>query len=356
MTGFGKRLIFGFVGCDPEDEEARRLRSCLRDELIGGVILFAHNIRDPRQVYELIQSFYEASSNAINKPLIAVDQEGGRVQRLNSGNGFHDFPSAQQMAARYTPQQAYEKYTEMAKDIRAAGFNVNFAPVVDLDHEKPSGQPCPVIGALGRSYGTEVPQVVEYAHAFVRAHRQQGILTCLKHYPGHGFAAKDSHKGLVDITQTHRPMEEQPFKELVKNGDADMVMVAHLVNRQEDADYPASLSPKTLKDLRTYYEGITVSDDLHMGAIIQHFSLEEALRQTLLAEVDLLVFSNNPKASGGKTVFQESFTLVEKIHRIVENLFQTGTVSGHFFHASCQRLKKLKEKLAVVMHPVNDQN
>lgn len=343
MTDFGSRLILGFSGCSPEEESPRQIQGYLKEGLIGGVILFTHNIQSPEQVADLIQSFYKASFP--NKPLIALDQEGGHVQRLSSKNGFHDFPSAKQIALSPTPQQAYEKYRNMAIDIKAAGFNLNFGPVVDLEYERPSGQPCPVIGGVERSYGADVRQVVAYAQAFIEAHRQEGILTSLKHYPGHGFATHDSHKGLVDITNTYRAIEEQPFRELIQGGWADMVMVAHLMNRRIDENYPASLSPRILKKLRTYYDGVTVSDDLHMGAIIQHFSLEDVLRQTLQAGVDLLVFSNNPKATRGAKNFKQSLALVDKIHGIVAELRQKHRELEERLKDSDQRLTTLKEKL-----------
>ena len=343
MINVGSRLILGFSGYSPEDEDLRQIRDYLRENLIGGVILFAYNIHSPQQVTELIRGFYEASFP--NKPLIALDQEGGRVQRLNSKNGFHDFLSAKQIALSLTPQQAYEKYKAMAAIIKAAGFNLNFGPVVDLEYEKPSGQPCPVIGALERSYGIDVEDVILYARAFVEAHRQQGVLTSLKHYPGHGFAAYDSHKGLVDITNTYRTMEELPFRELIQEGGADMVMVAHLMNRQIDDNYPASLSPAILKKLRAYYDGVTVSDDLHMGAIIQNFSLEDVLQQTLRAGMDLLVFSNNSKATGGVKDFQQSLALVDKIHRIISELRQKHQELEECLKVSDERLTRLKKKL-----------
>jgi beta-N-acetylhexosaminidase len=299
MINFGAHLMIGFSGISPEDAEVRQIQQYLRDGLIGGVILFSHNIRNPTQVTELIQSFYEAS--IVHKPLIAVDQEGGRVQRLSSKNGFEDFSSAHHLARFFTPEQAYAEYKKMASTLKTVGFNVNFGPVVDLEYEESPHMICPVIGGIERSYSPDVSVVVQYAQAFIKAHREIGILTSLKHYPGHGFASQDSHKGLTDITASYRSIEEEPFKQLIEKGDADMVMIGHLINRSCDPSYPASLSPLFLKRLRSYYTGVTVSDDFFMGAIVQHFTLKEVLSQAIRAGIDLLVFSNNPAANLGKS-------------------------------------------------------
>src|SRR3546814_3285546 len=125
-------------------QEALRLA---REGKIGGVIFFGYNILNPQQVRKLTLAFQQAQPGL----LIAIDQEGGRVQRLSSRNGFKDFPSAKEVADTQTPLQASQLYLQMAQMIKSAGFNLNFAPVVDL-HADPAGHGSPVIGKIGRSY------------------------------------------------------------------------------------------------------------------------------------------------------------------------------------------------------------
>ena len=123
--------------------------------------------------------------------------------------------------------------------------------------------------SLYRSFGSDPNTIVSYASAFVHAHKDKGVTACLKHYPGHGLAKKDSHKGMVDITNTHLSIEREPFRRMIQRDLADMIMSSHLMVRTQDTTYPVSLSEKILpKWLREedQYDGLVITDDLHMGA------------------------------------------------------------------------------------------
>lgn len=313
----------GFHGQTIDDKEVKLTLKLLQKGL-GGVLLFAYNIEDPKQLKELTAALKKANPRVF----IAVDQEGGKVQRLTSRNGFEDFPAPElKKTAEYQP---------MARVLAEHGFNVNFAPVVDLKNVKSP------IGAHQRCFSDEPQSVVDYAKAFVEAHRQAGVLTSLKHFPGLGFARGDTHEGLVDITNTFQTQELLPFKQLVQTGHADMVMVGHVMNKNWDAHFPATLSATIIyKYLRQQagFDGVVIADDLQMGAI-QRFSLEERSLRALQAGCDILLFSNNPAASP-----VESFVPNPEIAIDVFNALDKAVSSKELSLESVEKAYRRVEKL-----------
>ncbi|MBX9696654.1 MAG: hypothetical protein K2X53_01060, partial [Alphaproteobacteria bacterium] len=171
----GQKVMIGFEGTHPNDPSILTLSKQIEAGLVGGLIFFKYNIDSPSKVNELTRYFHSLS--APHPLLLGVDQEGGRVQRLNATNGFVDFKSAKEIGDAGDVDAAYDHYTHMARITRDAGFNVVFGPVVDV-HDAV----CPVIGANGRAYGSDAKTVTLFARAFVDAHRDQGILTSLKHF------------------------------------------------------------------------------------------------------------------------------------------------------------------------------
>ena len=289
----GQLFTVGFQGTHPDDVEVRKVLSYAEQGLIGGVILFRYNIVDKAQLQTLTAAFH--TIDAPHPLFIFVDQEGGRVQRIKEEHGFHDYPSAH-CVAQGTPEEARSSYQAMAADLRSAGFTINCAPCIDLDGETSSS---PAIGALERSYGCSSDAVVAFAEQLIAAQEEQGILSCLKHFPGHGRACGDTHEGLIDISNSWSEEELEPYEQLLKSTSIDAVMTAHLKHNTIDPDYPATLSRNWLQKLRQNYDfkGIIVSDDLHMGAIIEEYSMEELLVTGIHAGLDVLMFSNNPLAS-----------------------------------------------------------
>jgi beta-N-acetylhexosaminidase len=293
-------LLVGFVGTSPEDEGVQELHRALEKGLAVGVIFFRHNMETPDQIRLLTASF-----RALKTPeplLLALDQEGGRVQRLGAQNGFKNFPCALDVA-QMTYGAAACLYKDFAIQVKDTGFNYVLGPVVDLHH--PDSQ---AIGALERAYSADPWKSTDYARLFIQAHRDQGIATSIKHFPGHGFARGDTHRGLVEITHTFQDEEFIPFQLLVKEKMADSVMVAHVHHKGLDPDYPASLSPhiveKILRD-DWGYDGVVVTDDLHMGAIVDTFKDPIFVgAKAALAGNDLLLFSNNKLAAQGQEGIQ----------------------------------------------------
>ena len=309
---------------------------------LAGVILFERhpnkkgavkNIRSPSQLRRLTRQLKACSPDG--KLLIAVDQEGGVVQRLKKRRGFAgDFPRAA-VVAHQGESAAKKIFDRMGAELASAGVNLNLAPVVDLALN-PKNR---VIVGWGRSFGRDPKTVARYASIFIRAMHRHGILTSLKHFPGHGSSTGDTHKGFVDVTKQWKPMELEPYRILLGEGPVDSVMVAHLFNRRLDPRYPASLSAQTVDGLlrrRLGYRGVVITDDLQMGAIVQRYTLDETIRLALGAGDDLLLFGNqlDPK----RVVSPESL-----VHTIV-GLLRRGRISKERLKEAYRRVAALKAR------------
>jgi beta-N-acetylhexosaminidase len=345
----GQMIMIGIHGTQKQDVEVKLALSQVEQGDIGGVLFFAYNIKSPQQIKKLTRAF-----SLIKSPeplLIAIDQEGGKVQRLKKLNGFTDYASAYQVAQTKSISEVKAYYRILAQEVKNAGFNLNFAPVVDLHgspHEPRSQAACPVVGGLERSFGNEPQTVVAYAKAFIDAHHAIGLLTSLKHYPGHGLAQNDSHKGLVDITASYDSLEREPFRQLIAQGVVDTIMTAHLVHRKVDADYPSTLSQNFIGPwLRNEdgFQGVVVTDDLNMGAIQQHYKLKEIVLRAIMAGNDILVFSNNALAAQGVEGFKADATIASKVIQIVEQAVTEGQLSEERINASFIRILNLKKRL-----------
>ncbi len=293
----GSLLIIGFPG--PELKTDLPICRDIVEFELGGVILFNRclhtpdqpaNIRSAAQLQELCTSLQRLSGGRL---LIGVDQEGGKVRRLGPEAGFAEICSARQMGASGSNTATTRKQAHLSAAMLAeAGINCNFAPVVDLDVNRAN----PVIGSIERSFSAAPTIVARHAAAWIAEHRKLGILSCVKHFPGHGSSSADSHKGFVDISNTWSRAELEPYQQLLENGMIDLLMTGHLFNRNLDPAYPATLSAKTVGTLLRDglgYGGVVVSDDLQMQAITEHYPFAEAVCRSLAAGVDMLVFGNN---------------------------------------------------------------
>jgi len=334
----GQMLLVGFRGL-AADEGSPVIRD-IRAGRIGGVILFDYdvpaaspvrNIESPGQVKELIAALQGAASVPL---LVAIDQEGGRVSRLKESFGFPPSVSAQHLGSLDRIDMTKKSADTTAETLASLGINLNFAPVVDLN-TNPNN---PVIGKLERSFSADPAVVTRQALAVIDSLHERGILSAIKHFPGHGSSAADSHEGFVDITETWSPEELIPFDQIIKAGKCDMVMTAHVFNEKLDPRWPATLSPEVMHILRDYmgYEGVVVSDDMQMKAISQSCGLETAVERAVLAGVDILVFANN-------SVFEED--IASRAGAILERLVREGAIPAGRIEASYRRIMALKERL-----------
>ena len=292
----GRMLMVGFRGLTLEPDHP--VLADIRERRIGGVVLFDYdvpaksavrNVESPKQVKALIRDLRSVAPVPL---LVAVDQEGGRVARLKEKFGFPPSVSAKSLGALDDPAATRKAALTTAEILAEAGFDLNFAPVVDLDINPAN----PVIGDLERSFSADPDIVTKHAAEVVKAHRECGVLTCLKHFPGHGSSKADSHLGFTDVTETWSRMELEPYARLIGAGLCDSVMTAHIFNAALDPDLPATLSTKVITGLLREglaYDGPVISDDMQMKAISAHFGFEEAILKALAAGVDILVFANN---------------------------------------------------------------
>lgn len=288
----GQMIIVGFEGDSPNDAGVGAVAKELAAGRLGGVMYLKKNVSDLATVREMNTMFHAAAPDL--PPFITLDQEGGAVERLTRDVGFTEIPNASSVAQGNTPEQAEALYARMAAGIAEQGFSVNFGPVADLN-TNPDNQ---IIARFGRSFSADPDEVIAYDTAFIAAHRDAGLITALKHFPGHGSSTADSHEGFVDITQSWSEEELEPYRVLNAEGMADMVMIGHLYHADYadgDGETPSSLSPRwidgVLRD-ELGFDGVVISDDLEMGAIRDHFSLEETITKAVRAGMDVLLFSN----------------------------------------------------------------
>lgn len=288
----GQLLLVGFRGTDADaDPDLERLVCRVR---VGGLLLFGRNVADPAQVARLTARAREHARRCrAPRLLIAVDAEGGRVMRLGPSAGYTPTLSAQELGASNDLALAELEGLRIGRTLRAAGINWNLAPVVDVGYNPAN----PVIVGNGRSFGAEPGAIVDVASAWIRGMHAAGVLTALKHFPGHGSSFGDSHHGFVDVTDTaDATVELQPYRSLIAAQLADSVMTAHVFNRRLDRRYPATLSRPTITGLLRRglgFEGVVVSDDLRMGAIERRYRLDRAVRLTLRAGVDMLLIADD---------------------------------------------------------------
>ncbi len=362
----GSMVLIGFEGTKPEDPTVQLVSSYAEKGMITGVLWFSRNVETPEQVKALSAHF--KSLKTLQPLLNTLDFEGGLVQRLAVKKSFHSFLSPKEVSS-LPLEEAKKHFKQMASYLKSFGFNYNLAPVVDLD--SPTSK---VIGALGRSYSETPEKVIAYARAFIEAMREEGLLTSLKHFPGHGYAQIDSHESLVHLDGTYSLKELAPFYGLAPI--ADSVMVGHLILSAEDANWPATLSstiiPQLLRapygdgnhlkklmyslgreaeerdlvSLAGYggYEGVVIADDYDMGAIAS-YNLKTILKQALAADVDILIFSRNPLANKSDIKKEFDPRLPERIIEAIKELIADKDINEDRIARSYRRITKMKSLL-----------
>ena len=338
-TKAGQMLMVGFRGLAVDSLSP--ITQDIRKRKIGGVILFDYdvpsgspvrNIKSPRQVKTLVADLQKAATIPL---FIAIDQEGEKVCRLKEKSGFPPSVSAQYLGSLNSIETTKRYADATAETLAALGINLNFAPVADLNVNPDN----PVIGKLERSFSDDPAVVTRHALTVIDSLHNHGVLSAIKHFPGHGSSLNDSHKGFVDITDTWSIKELIPFEDIVKSGRCDMVMTAHIFNGKLDPVWPATLSSRVTGGIlrgNMGYAGVVVSDDMQMNAIRQHYGLETAIEKAILAGVDILVFANN-------SVFEED--IASRAIAIITKLVREGKISSWRIDESCERIMKLKEKL-----------
>lgn len=308
----GQLLITGFRGTKPGDAEVDKVCKMLDEGHCAGVILLRRNCISPEQISLISQTFRDAAGALT--PVISIDQEGGRVARLDANNGFFDWMSACAISDSGMSEAEIESYwTKRAWQLSDVGINLNFAPVVDLNLNPDN----PIIGKLGRAYGSEPDQVFRMAELFVRSHRAAGVKTSLKHFPGHGSSTVDSHKDAVDISRSWKEIEFEPFRKMVRAKLTDSVMIGHLLHPSfsDEPWMPASLSWRSVNAIREMlgFQGIVITDDMQMAAVDDLLPLGAAAVAAVNAGNTFLIYSNYRKSDHIDTVKRVAAALVDSM-------------------------------------------
>ena len=333
----GQMLIVGFRGIEANEDSS--IIKAIKELNLGGVILFdrdnpsngevERNIKNPEQTKNLINQLKEYPSL-----FIAVDAEGGLINRLKEKYGFENIPSAEEMG-KGSLEETKENALKLGKTLKELGFNLDFAPVVDVNTNPQN----PVIGKLERSFSDDENAVFNHALSFIAGLHQNNIITSIKHFPGHGSSSTDSHLGMVDVTNSYQEKEIIPYQKLIEGGYSDIVMTAHIINRNIDPEYPATLSPIFLKNIlrdNLNFQGVIISDDMQMNAIVDNYGFEESIIKAINAGCNILIISNN-----GKTYNEDDF------YRAVNTIFEAvknGEIKEDTINDSYQKIQSLKEK------------
>ena len=335
-------LMVGFRGTEASD--ASYIINHIKAGYVGNVILFDRdmtvgggqfrNIVSPEQLAALSKSLKEAAPTDI--PLwIAIDQEGGRVQRLRPEKGFaENYPSARTLG--YGDVSVTRDVAKrMGHELKRMGIDVNFAPVADVDINKDS----PAIGRFERSFSPDPDVTAQHVIAFSDGLKEAGVIPCLKHFPGHGSAGHDTHLEMTEVTSTWEDSELLPYRMAFEADFQGVVMTSHVFHRKLDSEYPASISfgiTTTLLRDTLGWDGVVITDDLQMGALTQHYSIEETIYRAVAAGADILIFAGNSR----DMVFDPNFP--KKAHDILVSLVTEGKISKERLYESWNRIVRLK--------------
>jgi len=270
-------FCMGFPGLAPSPELTELIARGVRS-----VILFSRNVGSPAEVAELTRAVKSLSPEPVG---IFVDQEGGKVQRLRQG--FTRIPAMRRLGERGDAELAFETGLVIGRELRAVGIDATFAPVLDVDTNPHN----PVIGE--RSLSSDPERVAELGSALLRGLLAAGAGACAKHFPGHGDTDLDSHLSLPRLAHAMERIEAVelvPFRAAIAAG-VPAIMTAHVVFAALDPSLPATLSPSAIEFLRKRlgFDGLVVSDDSEMRALVDHFGLEEAVVRGFSAGLDLFL-------------------------------------------------------------------
>lgn len=339
---------FRSIGGKKVTEITEDIASSIEKHGYAGVILFGENTPTNENTVRLVDAIQK--SNAKGKSgrpqlLISVDQEGGFVTRLGQGTMM---PGNMALGAINDPDMTKEVASIMGRELSALGFNADFAPVVDVNNNPAN----PVIGV--RSFSDNPSMVADHGKAFMRALNNVGVISTLKHFPGHGDTGKDSHSDLPCVNKSYDQLKENelvPFKDCIDAG-SQMIMTAHIeypqieketyksISTGEDIYLPATLSKTIISDILRKdmgFRGVVATDALNMGAISKHFDKYDVAKLAIEAGVDILLMPINMSAEGGIAEMDNYITtLAEKV--------RGGEISMDKIDAAVKRILELKER------------
>lgn len=309
----------------------------IRQGLLGNVIIYGKHINKKNPQEELKDITRHIQKIAPIPVIIGIDEEGGKVNRLKPEFGFPKTRSAHYLG-KVDKEDSTRFYARaVGRNLTDLGINMNFAPNVDLNLNPAN----PIIGMKERSFSGDMKRVTKHAAWVLDEQRKAGVINVLKHFPGHGSSASDTHLGMADVTDAWKIQELYPYKELIAQDKVRAVMTAHIVNERLDSTrVPATLSREIITGLlRDFlgFTGVIISDDMLMHAISRHFGFEEALVRSINAGVDMVMIANN-------TELTERYTATQ-INALIKANVQNGTIPEARIDESYKRIMWLKASL-----------
>jgi beta-N-acetylhexosaminidase len=326
-TKIGQMLLLGFRGANLADDSV--IAHNLRNQGLGGVVLFGGNVRNAGQLRTLTDQLQAAAQLPL---LIATDQEGGKIARLNERRGYGPTLSHAQLGQDNNLDETRATGAAIAQSLADGGITLNLAPVVDVAVNPDN----PIIAGLGRSFSADPEIVATQAAAYIDGHHDVGLKCTLKHFPGHGSSQADTHLGFVDVTGTWGEDELLPYRRLLEGGKVDAIMTAHIFNSNLDPELPATLSPAVVNGMlreQLGYDGVVISDDMQMRAITDLFKLEKAFELAILAGVDIVAVANEITYSG---------SVADRFVNTVRRMLDEGMIGEDRIQQSFLRIMRLK--------------
>jgi beta-N-acetylhexosaminidase len=320
----GQMLIIGMDGYVLNDN----IKGIIESNGIGGFILFGSNINSTEQLLELTNSLKEA--NAVNKiPLfISIDEEGGRISRIPKP--VKNFPTNKIIGKINNDEFSYEIGYVLAEKVKSFGFNMNFAPVLDVN----SNPRNPIIG--DRAFGSKAELVSSLGVQTMAGMSFGGVIPVVKHFPGHGDTSVDSHVGLPSVNndlERLNSFELIPFKAAIDNG-VQCVMVAHILLPKIDKENPATLSTAIITNMlreQLNFKGVVITDDMTMGAITENYDLAAAAVQSVKAGSDIILVAHK---------YENATAAMKSLKAAV----QSGEITEQRIEESVYRILTLKKK------------
>ena len=329
----GQMILIGMPGTTVDSAVLREVGT----GKVGSIIYFEKNIPKTNSFAGFKKMSWAYQKAAPIPLLICIDQEGGRVNRLKEKYGFPRSITATAIGKSRSLDSAQFYAESTAATLAGLGINVNFAPCVDLAANPENT----VIVKVERAYSNKEDSVIMFAREVVKAHRKFGVITALKHFPGHGSSSVDTHLGIADVTNTWSEREIKPYLQLWEEGYIDGIMSSHIVNQNLDPKaLPGTLSQRVLDSLLRKvigYDGVIFSDDMQMNAIDKYYGLGESIKLAINAGIDIMCFSNNIRQSKVRTV--------DTVHTIIRRYVESGEISKERIDQSFKRILKLKSKL-----------
>lgn len=336
----GQMILAGFKGKNVHNKTD--VFNWIKSYQIGGVLLYdlemtqlppgKRNIESPKQLRQLTKDLQAITQVPL---FIAVDQEGGVVNRLTPEYGFPECPSWQEIGEKKHLDETKLFAKSISNTLQNCGVNFNFAPVLDIQKKHETA-----IGKEERAFSADPFMISRHSKVLIDEHRKKQIATLGKHFPGQGSAFQDAHEEITDITATWDKSELIPYEELIQNKNLDAVMVGHVLVKSLDEIYPASLSKKIIDGLlrkKMGFSGVVICDDPVMRAISDHYPWEQILELMINAGVDIICLGNN------LIPYREN--LIPESVELIVSMIENGRIPLKRIKESYHRILNLKSNL-----------